>query len=56
MPSGQQERGDDHHDQTHDDDDENLDDGTMWPTAFGLLKLTSADETRIGALLKQAAS
>ncbi|WOX23236.1 DUF1801 domain-containing protein [Streptomyces solicathayae] len=33
-----------------------LDDGTMWPTAFALTRLTAADETRIGALVKQAAS
>jgi len=32
----------------------NLDDGTMWPTAFALTKLTAADEARIGALLKKA--
>jgi uncharacterized protein YdhG (YjbR/CyaY superfamily) len=34
----------------------NLDDGTVWPTAFALTKLTPADEARIGALVKQAAS
>ena len=34
----------------------NLDDGTMWPTAFALTKLTAADEARIGALVKKAAS
>ena len=33
----------------------NLDDGTMWPTAFALTKLTAADEKRIGALVKKAA-
>ena len=33
-----------------------IDDGTVWPTAFALTKLTPADETRIGALVKQAAS
>jgi uncharacterized protein YdhG (YjbR/CyaY superfamily) len=33
----------------------NLDDGAMWPTAFALKKLTSAEEARIGALVKQAA-
>jgi uncharacterized protein YdhG (YjbR/CyaY superfamily) len=32
----------------------NLDDGTMWPTAFALKKLTAADEARIGGLLKRA--
>ena len=34
----------------------NLDDGTMWPTAFALTELTAADEARIGALVKKAAS
>jgi uncharacterized protein YdhG (YjbR/CyaY superfamily) len=34
----------------------NLDDGTMWPTAFALTKLTDADEKRIAALVKRAAS
>ena len=33
-----------------------LDDGTMWPTAFALTRLTAADEARIGALVKQAVS
>src|SRR5215203_2464822 len=33
-----------------------LDDGTMWPTAFALTKLTPEDEARIGALVKQAVS
>ncbi len=37
-------------------DDANLDDGTMWPTAYGLIELTAADEARIGALVKQAVS
>ncbi|WP_433235079.1 iron chaperone [Streptosporangium sp. CA-135522] len=37
-------------------DQANLDDGAMWPTAFALTKLTAADEARIGALVKQAAS
>jgi len=36
-------------------DPANLDDGTMWPTAFALTKLTAADEKRIGALVKRAA-
>ncbi len=31
-----------------------LDDGTMWPVAFALKKLTSADEAKIVALVKQA--
>jgi hypothetical protein len=34
----------------------NLDDGTMWPTAFALTELTAADEARIGALVKKAVS
>jgi uncharacterized protein YdhG (YjbR/CyaY superfamily) len=33
-----------------------LDEGTMWPTAFALTKLTPADEARIGALVKKAVS
>lgn len=33
----------------------NLDDGTMWPTAYGLTELTPADDARIAALVKQAA-
>jgi uncharacterized protein YdhG (YjbR/CyaY superfamily) len=33
----------------------NLDDGTMWPTAFALTTLTAADEKRIGELVKKAA-
>jgi hypothetical protein len=34
----------------------NLDEGAMWPTAFALKDLTSADEARIGALVKKAVS
>jgi hypothetical protein len=34
----------------------NVDEGAMWPTAFALTELTAADETRIGALVKQAVS
>ncbi len=34
----------------------NLDEGTMWPTAFALTELTAADEARIGALVKKALS
>lgn len=34
----------------------NLDEGNMWPTAFALTKLTTAEEKRITALVKQAAS
>ena len=37
-------------------DEANLDEGTMWPTAFALVQLTAADEARIGALVKQAVS
>ncbi len=33
-----------------------LDEGTMWPVAFALTKLTAADEARIGALVKKAVS
>jgi uncharacterized protein YdhG (YjbR/CyaY superfamily) len=38
------------------DDDANLDEGSMWPTAFALTRLTSADEKRIAELVKQAVS
>jgi uncharacterized protein YdhG (YjbR/CyaY superfamily) len=34
----------------------NLDEGTLWPTAFALTKLTADDEARIGALVKKAVS
>ena len=34
----------------------NLDAGAMWPTAFALKELTSADEARIAALVKKAVS
>lgn len=37
-------------------DKANLDEGTMWPTAFALTELTAADEERIGALVKKAVS
>jgi uncharacterized protein YdhG (YjbR/CyaY superfamily) len=37
-------------------DSANLDDGAMWPVAFALKELTAADEARIAALVKQAAS
>jgi uncharacterized protein YdhG (YjbR/CyaY superfamily) len=33
-----------------------LDEGSMWPTAFALTKLTATDEARIGALVKKAVS
>ncbi|MFH2072342.1 MAG: DUF1801 domain-containing protein [Actinomycetota bacterium] len=35
-------------------DKANLDEGAMWPTAFALNELTSAEEARIGALVKKA--
>lgn len=34
----------------------NLDDGTIWPTAFALKELTADDEARIGELVKKAVS
>src|ERR671930_905146 len=37
-------------------DKANLDDGAMWPTSFALTELTAADEARIAALVKKAAS
>jgi hypothetical protein len=37
-------------------DTAHLDEGAMWPTAYALTKLTAADEARIGALVKKAAS
>jgi uncharacterized protein YdhG (YjbR/CyaY superfamily) len=37
-------------------EDANLDEGTMWPTAFALTKLTAADEARIASLVKKAVS
>jgi uncharacterized protein YdhG (YjbR/CyaY superfamily) len=37
-------------------DQANLDEGTMWPTAFALTELTAADEARIGALVRKAVS
>lgn len=33
-----------------------IDDGTMWPTAFALTSLTTADEKRIAALVTKAVS
>jgi uncharacterized protein YdhG (YjbR/CyaY superfamily) len=35
-------------------DDANLDEGTMWPTAYALTELTAANEERIAALVKRA--
>ncbi len=37
-------------------EDANLDDGTMWPTAWAITELTAADEALIEALVKKAAS
>ncbi len=37
-------------------DSANLDDGNMWPIAFGLKELTAADEKKIAALVKKAVS
>ena len=34
----------------------NLDEGNMWPTSFAVQKLTSAEEARIGELVKKAVS
>jgi uncharacterized protein YdhG (YjbR/CyaY superfamily) len=34
----------------------NLDEGAMWPTSFALTELTTAEEARIGALVKRAVS
>ena len=35
-------------------DSAKLDNGSMWPIAFALTKLTAADEAKIGALVKKA--
>ena len=35
-------------------DSASLDDGSMWPVAYALTKLTKADETKIRALVKKA--
>jgi uncharacterized protein YdhG (YjbR/CyaY superfamily) len=37
-------------------DKANLDEGVMWPVAFALTELTAAQEVKIGALVKKAAS
>ncbi len=37
-------------------DKANFDEGAMWPTAFALTKLTTADEATIGALVRKAVS
>ncbi len=38
------------------EDAANLDEGAMWPTVYALTKLTAADEKKIAALVKKAAS
>ena len=37
-------------------EDAKLDDGDMWPTSWALTKLSAADEKKIAALVKKAAS
>ena len=37
-------------------DPANLDDGAMWPTAYALTTVTAAEEKKIAALVKRAAS
>lgn len=37
-------------------DKANLDDGSMWPTAYALKELTAANEAKVAALVKKAAS
>src|SRR5512142_500616 len=37
-------------------DSAQLDDGSMWPVAFALTKLTAADEKKLRALVKKAVS
>jgi len=37
-------------------DKANLDEGSMWPAAYALTRLTADDEARISALVKRAAS
>jgi hypothetical protein len=36
-------------------DPAHLDEGGMWPVAYALLRLTPAEEARLGALVKKAA-
>jgi hypothetical protein len=36
--------------------DAKLDEGVMWPIAFAITELTAAEEEKIGALVKKAAS
>jgi uncharacterized protein YdhG (YjbR/CyaY superfamily) len=37
-------------------DEADLDEGAMWPTSFALKELTTAEEAKIGALVKKAVS
>jgi uncharacterized protein YdhG (YjbR/CyaY superfamily) len=37
-------------------DKANLDEGSMWPTAYAVTKLTKSDEAKIATLVKQAVS
>ena len=37
-------------------DNADLDNGSMWPVAYALTKLTKADEAKIAKLVKQAVS
>jgi len=37
-------------------DTANLDEGALWPVAFALKELTTAEEAKIGALVKKAVS
>jgi len=37
-------------------DTANLDDGSMWPSAYALTKLTQADEKKLVALIRQSVS
>ena len=37
-------------------DEAHFDEGTMWPNAFAVTKLTAADEARVAALVKKAVS
>ena len=37
-------------------DPAHLDDGDVWPVAYAITKLTAADESKIAALIKKAAS
>ncbi len=37
-------------------DSAKLDDGTVWPTSFALVQLTTADEAKISSLVKKAVS